>query len=165
MYRERHAVLAELQRCGITVINVAAPNALSRTQSVSIPAPQSHLPVKRTASGSSIPSVVSAVAPLAPPAAKGGLHEQICAGIEAYLQRVTVAPYAMAIPKHFGKRCESPHHNLRMNRRLQPPLRCKHNDGPDAEWSLFHATHAAAAAAIRESKTFKSTGGPLGVGL
>ena len=44
-------------------------------------------------------------------------------------------------------------------------LRCKHNDGPRAEWTMFHTTHAAAAEAIRDTKTFKTSGGPLGLGL
>jgi hypothetical protein len=108
LYRERHAVLAEMQRCGITIITVTPPNAPTRTQSgSSMAAPQSCLPVKRAASGSSIPLATSQLPPSVPSPVRCGLHEQICAGIEACLQNVAVAPYAMAIPKQAGKRCES----------------------------------------------------------
>ena len=53
---------------------------------------------------------------------------------------------------------KSQHHELGRGRR-------KHNDGPGAVWRLFHATNAAAAEAILQTKNFKSYGGPLGVGL
>jgi adenylate kinase family enzyme len=171
--RERQAVVAELQRLGVAVITVAPPvrsrtrsdSSLSYGQSIHEPL----LPLKRTSSDTALCSARAAP----PPSVTGvvsSLMEQACAGISAFLHTVPISPYTQAFPKLDEKRWVPstlpPAHCLSFsNRNITKCVRRKHNDGPGAVWTLFHATHAAAAEAILQTKNFKSYGGPLGVGL
>ena len=105
LHRERQAVLSELQRCGIKIITVSPP-VLSRTKSDSSILGQSHdqssLPLKRTASGSSL---LSAGTARARPGVAHSLIEQACSGIASFLHSTAVSPYAVAFPLQVEKRC------------------------------------------------------------
>jgi adenylate kinase family enzyme len=111
LHRERQAVLSELQLCGIKIITVSPP-VLSRTKSDSIIIgirdqsrdQSSSLPLKRTASGSSILSACAATA-LSRTVVVHSLIEQTCAGIASFLHSTAVPPYAVAFPLQIEKRC------------------------------------------------------------